>query len=303
MRTNKNLHKAKKAKCDEFYTLYKTIEDELQYYTESLKGKIIYSNCDDYRFSNFKHYFVQNFERLQLKMYICTNYTNNGNGSYVYIFDGKNESIERLKGLGAYDSDECIDYIKQADVIVTNPPFSKYRHYIQFLIDYNKDFILLSSVNSICYKDIFVKYVTGKINIGYNFNKSTKFYRDRSLRTAKYVNIGWQTNLPYDDTTKKHLIPHKKYNSVDYPHYDNVNAINVDKTADIPVDYDGYMGVPVTALTYIDRNVYDVICVMAGFEIDADILQQIGYIDTGHNYKCAINDKEKYYRIIIKIKR
>lgn len=164
MSNNNNLHTAKKQKNDEFYTQLSDIEKELQYYTEHLENKIIYCNCDDYSISNFVKYFKDNFNTLKLARIIATN-KDNGTGAYKYDYNGTEEKITPLNGNGDFRSDECIEFLKEADVIVTNPPFSLFREYVKQLMEYEKKFLILSNNNAITFKDFFPYIKNNKVGL------------------------------------------------------------------------------------------------------------------------------------------
>lgn len=238
MTNNTNLHKAKQAKNDEFYTLLPDIEKELSHYVQYLKGKVIYCNADSEE-SNFWKYFTSIFQTLQIKKVIATSYNSAGNGEMVE-YDGKQVIKKSLVGNGSFDSQECKAILEQSDIIITNPPFSLFRHYIDTIKD--KDFLVIGSINSAAYKDIFQLIKSGKVRIGYNV-------------PSKYTGVNgeqkgircccWFTTLP---VVKPELVLTKKYNATDYSVYDNYPAININKYTDIPNDYKGAMGVPVTFL-------------------------------------------------------
>ena len=269
MQNNNKLRTAKTAKNDEFYTLMEDIEKELRFYTESFEGKVVYCNCDDYRQSNFYKYFYYNFHYLKLKKLICTGYKADGNGLYA-IYDGKIELNGKLNGDGDFRSEECIEYLKECDVVVTNPPFSLFRQYVKQLMDYGKKFIIIGNNNAITYKEIFPYIKDNKMWLGINSNKTMEFiipmsYEkwDRIEGNRKYCKgpaISWFTNVPYV-YERKPLILTKSYyvNPSAYPKFDNFDAINVDKVADIPMDYDGVMGVPITFLKNYYPNQFSII--------------------------------------------
>lgn len=286
---NRNLHQAKSAKKDEFYTQLPDIERELKHYKQHFKGKVVYCNCDDPRVSNFFHYFSFNFEKLRLKKLIATCYKNqdmelfsrNDSEQAIYLeYEGdKNKNnepdpeeigIKHLKGDGDFRSDECIELLKQADIVVTNPPFSLFREYVAQLIEDNKKFIIIGSYNAITYKEIFPLIKDNKLWLGYTHPE--KFivpddYEQREFRSWRDENgvnwrsLGnacWFTNL---DISKRHeaLILYKTYNPDEFPAYDNYNAIEVSKTKDIPADYDGAMGVPITFLDKHNPEQFEII--------------------------------------------
>lgn len=247
---NANLTNAKKAKNDEFYTLLKEVEKEVSQY--DLKGKVIYCNCDDYRYSNFVKYFKDNFEELKIKKLIATNY-DTGEGAFVYEYDGVNELVQELNGNGDFRSPECIAYLQEADIVCTNPPFSLFREYVKQLMDYGKKFLIIGNNNAITYKDIFPYIKDGKIKIGYKKmgamefqlpSTSTTFKREEN--GVKYCSLGcicWFTNLE----THKADNPIKlveKYDPKKHLPYDNYCAINVDKVVNIPYDSEIIIEIP-----------------------------------------------------------
>ena len=305
MAKNENLHKAKDAKKDEFYTQYEDIQNELNHYEEHFKGRTVLCNCDDPFESNFCKFFLRNFNYLGLKRLICTSYgTSPVVGQQLSLFDDENEPVSRghgyvidikevpmangrgvsdedidallksrkrgvkkLKGDGDFRSDECIEYLKQADIVVTNPPFSLFREYIARLVAYQKNFLIIGNVNAITYKEIFPLIKDNRLWLGASIHSGDrKFYvpDDYPLHAAgcgidkngrKYIRVKgvrWFTNLDYAARHDK-LVLYKKYygNEDEYPHYANYDAINVNKVADIPCDYFEEIGVPIT---YLDKH-------------------------------------------------
>ena len=249
--SNTNLRTAKKSKNDEFYTQYTDIEKEMRYYKDFFKGKVVYCNCDDYQESNFYKYFYYNFHYLKLKKLICTGYKADGNGLYA-IYDGVTEVTGKLNGDGDFRSEECIEYLKQADVVVTNPPFSLFRQYVKQLMDYNKKFIIIGNQNAITYKEIFPYIKNNQLWLGMSMNGSNRWFvapdsyevkenaagykLDEKGRKMFFVNgVTWFTNIENKRRNEK-LDLYKRYSFEDYPKYDNFLGFNVDKVADIPVD-------------------------------------------------------------------
>lgn len=285
---NKNLHKAKDNKKDEFYTQLSDIERELKYYKHHFKDKVVYCNCDDPRVSNFFHYFSYNFEKLGLKKLIATcyknqsmdlfsqndseqaiylEYTGDKNGNFVP--DPNEIGIKHLKGDGDFRSKESIDLLTQADIVVTNPPFSLFREYVAQLIEHDKKFVIVGHQNAITYKEIFKLIKENKLWLGYGFKGGAghfinEHYEDYATATdrkegmIRVSGVHWFTNL---EINKRHedLILYKNYTSDEYPTYENFNAINVNKTKDIPVDYSGFMGVPITFLDKYNPDQFDII--------------------------------------------
>ena len=305
---NENLHKAKDAKKDEFYTQLYDIERELRHYKNHFKDKVIYCNCDDPRVSNFFHYFSYNFEKLELKKLITTCYKNqdmnlfsqNNSEQAIYLEytgdkngnrvpDPEEIGIKYLKGDGDFRSKEAIELLKQADIVVTNPPFSLFREYVAQLIEYDKKFLIIGNQNAIHYKEVLKLIMENKIWLGYNNNAKTFGKPDGSTQTLG--NTGWFTNLEIE---KRHedLILYKKYTPEAYPKYDNYNAINVDKIADIPCDYSGAMGVPDTIIHKYNPDQFEILCSsrynIYGFDKPNDV---------------TLNGKQLYSRIVIKNRR
>ena len=309
MANNSNLKTANKAKQDEFYTQLTDIEKELRHYKDHFKGKIVFCNCDDPFESNFFKYFAMNFNFLGLKKLIATCYDGspiagdelplfeveetqtekkaykieitevtdeNGDGAVdladveLLIRNHKN-TLTVLNGNGDFRSEECIELLKQADIVVTNPPFSLFREYVAQLIEYKKQFVILGPQNSITYKEIFaylknnqmwlshsLSYIAFKVPTHYE-EKSTRFWIDENnQKWRSFGNICWFTNL---DIAKRHeyLDLYKRYKAEEYPNYENYNAINVDKVTDIPYDYDGVMGVPITFLDKYNPEQFKII--------------------------------------------
>lgn len=324
--TNKYLQKAKSAKNDEFYTILSDIERELRHYKRHFKDKVVFCNCDDPRVSNFFHYFSYNFEKLGLKKLITTCYKNQnpelfsqhdtekaiyleyeGDKNQNNIPDPEEIGIKHLKGNGDFRSKECIALLKQADIVVTNPPFSLFREYVAQLIDYDKKFLIVGTWNAISYKEIFKLIKEDKVWIGINSNRNfsgfivPKHYPlhgtearidENGNRIVSSNNTCWFTNL---DNAKRHeeLILYKTYNETEYPKYDNYDAINVNKTQDIPIDYYGFMGVPITFMDKYNPDQFEIL------GIDRVLVEEI----SGKVSRFRINDKEIYARIVIKSKK
>lgn len=318
---NENLQAARKAKKDEFYTQLADIESELKHYKEHFQGKTVLCNCDDPRVSNFFHYFSYNFERLGLKKLITTCYKNqnrdlfsqNDSEQAIYLeYYGDKDGdrvpnpeeigVKRLKGDGDFRSAECIELLKQADIVVTNPPFSLFREYVAQLMEYKKKFLIIGNVNAITYKETFKLIKENQLWMGASIHSGDREFGipdDYPLNAAscridengkKYIRVKgvrWFTNLDYPER-HENLILYKNYNPDDYPKYDNYDAINVDKTADIPMDYDGAMGVPITFLDKYNPEQFEIIRFRKGND-DKDL---------------SINGKYPYFRILIrKIKK
>ena len=285
---NKNLHKAKDSKKDEFYTQLADIERELKHYKDHFKGKVVYCNCDDPRVSNFFHYFSYNFEQLGLKKLIATCYKNQqidlfsqhdaeqaicleyvGDKNGNFKPDEEEIGIKPLKGDGDFRSEESIALLKQADIVVTNPPFSLFRDYVAQLMQYDKKFLIIGHQNALTYREIFRLVKENKLWLGYGFKGgATHFINahyedyaaagDHKEGMIRVSGVVWYTNL---DISKRHedLVLYKKYTPEEYPKYDNYDAINVDKTKDIPADYEGYIGVPITFMDKYNPEQFEII--------------------------------------------
>lgn len=284
---NKNLNAAKEAKKDEFYTQLEDINNELRHYKEHFRGKTVLCNCDDPRVSNFFTYFAYNFEFLGLKRLITTCYKNQDMDLFsqnkceqaIYlIYDGdKNGNnipdpneigIHPLKGDGDFRSKECIELLKQADIVVTNPPFSLFREYVAQLMEFDKKFLIIGHQNAIHYKEIFPLIKENKVWLGYGFKGGATHFISQyeDIATAgnhkegmiRVSGVQWFTNL---EIKKRHedIILYRNYFPEQYPHYDNFDAIDVGKTDDIPCDYDGIMGVPDTFLEKFNPDQFEII--------------------------------------------
>lgn len=281
---NKQLTGAKKAKKDEFYTQLADIEVELKHYREHFKGKTVLCNCDDPRKSQFFYYFVLNFHLLGLKKLITTCYKNqnpdlcseNISEQAVYlVYEGEDIGIppkpsiaglvRPLEGDGDFRSKECIAFLEEADIVVTNPPFSLFREYVAQLIKYDKKFIIIGNINAVTYKEIFPLIQRDQVWLGPSIHSGDREFEipssypleaagsrtdDEGRRYIRVKGVRWFTNLDFPQRHEE-LTLYKKYSPEGYPHYDNYDAINVDKTTDIPCDYDGVMGVPIT---YLDKH-------------------------------------------------
>lgn len=260
--SSQNLHNARSNKYDEFYTQRKDVENELVHYAKHFKNKVIYCNCDNPAKSQFWKFFVDMFEPYGIKKVMATYYEPDGQ-SYLYEYSGESTTKTLLQGDGDFRTADCIEILKRADIVVTNPPFSLFRQYIMQLMEYDKKFIVMGNINAITYKDFFSLLKSDKVWIGFLFNKSLDFILPDSceLKGASYVDgngckfgrvrgISFYTNLEIDKHNTFLPSTNKMYygNESEYSKYDNYNAINVDKVVDIPDDYYGVMGVPVTFL-------------------------------------------------------
>ena len=334
-----DLAAAQRAKQDEFYTQFDDIAKELKYYRQHFKGKVVLCNCDDPYESNFFKYFALNFNVLGLKKLIATCYNGspiagdelpllfeidenepkkiaykveitevadyNGDGAVnladvQYLIQNDKNVLSLLKGNGDFRSEECVELLKEADIVVTNPPFSLFREYVAQLIKYDKLFLIIGNQNAISYKECFKLIKENKMWLGVSIHSGDREFmipptyevRSKSLRIdekgnryVRVVGVRWFTNM---DNPQRHeeLVLYKRYTPEEYPKYDNYDAINVNATGDIPVDYDGAMGVP---LTFMDKY-------------NPDQFEIIKFRKGGDEKDLTINGKSPYFRILIRKK-
>jgi hypothetical protein len=326
---NRSMRAAKASKQDEFYTQLSDIEKELRHYTADFKGKVVLCNCDDPRVSKFFHYFTFNFAKLGLKKLITTCYKNqqadlfskndSERGIYLEYSGDKNRNrvpdpseigIRELKGDGDFRSDECVELLRQSDIVVTNPPFSLFREYVVQLVEMNKKFLVIANHNAITYKEVFRLIKHNKIWLGYthpvNFIvpdhyelREVRSWRDADGTNWRSMgNACWFTNL---DTEKRHEeIPlYTTYSSKDFPEYDNYKAIEVSRFKEIPRDYDGVMGVPLTFLERYNPEQFEI--VGSDYEVKDGLLPELvkanwtGKIDRGY-----LKRKRLYARLLVR---
>lgn len=252
MSKNNNLHAAKTAKNDEFYTTFSSINEEINTnehgYRPFFKDQVVYCNCDDPEESNFWKFFKAVFKAYRIKKLISTHYTQDGSSSYKLEYDGERVVKTELEGNGDFRSPECVELLKESDIVVTNPPFSLFRDFIGLLMEYNKKFAIIGNMNAITYKEVFPLIKENKIWLGYS---QPKIFIQPDGSEKKFGNILWYTNL---DIPKRHepmLLGWKFEKGREmgiYQKYDNYDAYNVDKVCQIPRDYNGVLGVPITFL-------------------------------------------------------
>jgi len=316
--SNKNMHTAKRAKNDEFYTQMPDIERELIHYREHFRDKVVYCNCDDPRSSEFFKYFAIYFNVLGLRKLITTNYKPNEQASKIeitavedltgdgrigledveYLLEHDEDSLVLLEGDGDFRSEECVALLEEADIIITNPPFSLFREYVPQLIEYDKRFLIVGSINAITYKEIFPLLKENRMWLGVNANKTMEFRLPDSYlkwskvdvegnKYGKVPGITWYTNLEHG-RREEELLLYKRYTPEEYPQYDNYDAINVNRTADIPYDYFDIMGVPITFFTKYNPEQFEIVGQMATTKV------------TGFNFGYPyIGGKKKYARVLI----
>lgn len=352
---NAGLRNANRAKNDEFYTQLSDIEKELKHYKDQFKGKVVYCNADDPFESNFFKYFASNFNALGLKKLIATSYAGSPVvGGQVSLFDieglkmvKKKEPMKieinevrdnnkdgavnlsdvewllkndkniatPLKEKGDFRSNESIKILKEADIVVTNPPFSLFREFVGQLEKYDKKFLIIGNINAITYKDIFRLLKEGKLWLGASIHSGDREFRvpdNYSLNAAgyrvdkngnKYIRVKgvrWYTNLDYKERHDD-LILYKKYNKEEYSKYDNYDAINVDQVKEIPIDYSGTMGVPITFVDKYNPDQFEILGMAssAGYNKQIVGIPFLGKKDA----RPLINGKNIYARIFIKHKK
>lgn len=333
---NTNLQNAKNAKDDEFYTRYEDIENEVMRYKKHFNNKIVLCNCDDPFESNFCKFFLKNFNILNLKRLICTTYYSskiaskeleifkndkktskkigfvldvtkfsdvNGliSDEIIHDFLEKSNCIKRLNGDGDFQSNECVEYLKLSDIIVTNPPFSLFREFVSIITKFNKKFLIIGNQNALTYKEIFPLIKNDKVWTGFQFGemkfrvpksskpRTTRYWVDESGQKWRSLgNAMWLTNL---DNERRHrqIVLTKKYSPKEYPKYDNYDAINVKTINDIPYDFYGIMGVPITIINRYNSNQFEIVGeANHGSDSEYDL------------FKPILNGKELYKKILIR---
>ena len=341
----KDLAQAKDAKKDEFYTQLDDIAKELKYYKPYFKDKVVFCNCDDPYESNFFKYFALNFNQLGLRKLIATCYNGspvlgnellldfgdsvddpkkiaykveisevtdvNGDGAInladiQYLMQNDKNVISVLKGNGDFRSPECVELLKQADIVVTNPPFSLFREYVAQLVEYDKKFLIIGNVNAISYKESFKWIRENKMWLGQSIHSGDREFRvpdnyplrasgqridENGIKYIRVKGVRWFTNMDYPQR-HENLILYKHYTPEEYPKYDNYDAINVNVTNDIPMDYEGVMGVPITFLDKYNPDQFEIIGAMTTTKVDE--------YNFGYPY---INGVKLYARILIRKKK
>lgn len=331
---NSNLHSARSGKKDEFYTQQTDIEKEIKHYKVHFKDKVVFCNCDDPRVSNFFNYFSYSFEYLGLKKLVTTCYKsqnsdlfsegNSEKAIYLEYTGDKNGDrvpnpeeigIHKLKGDGDFRSQESIDLLTQADIIVTNPPFSLFREYVAQLIEHNKKFVIIGNLNALTYKDIFKLIKDNKIWFGHSIHSGDREFRvpehyplnaassridEKGNKFIRVKGVRWFTNLDYNERHQD-LDLFKKYNVAEYPKYDNYDAINVDITKHIPMDYSGVMGVPITFIDKYNPDQFEILgmSASAGYNKDVVGIPFLGDKDA----RPLLSGQNTYARIFIKNKK
>ena len=293
---NTNLCNARKAKNDEFYTRYEDIEIEVMEYKEQFQDKIVYLPCDSLK-SEFWSFFINNFQSFGLKKLIATHYEKDGQSYKVWTNDGDNIIQEDLMGDGDFRSPECIEILKECDIVCTNPPFSLFREFVDTIMSHNKLYLIIGNQNSIIYKGIFPLIKDNKLRTGHNMVKEFD-QPDGSIK--KFGNVCWFTNLTTNKRNEEMVLT-KNYNLIDYPKYENYEAIEVNRLVNIPKDYDGVMGVPITFIDKYNPEQFEIL----GHTSSSDKSPEVEALrtDPNHRNRGLINGKEKYDRILIRRKK
>ena len=289
MTNNQRFNKIRWINNNEFYTQLSDIEEELIHYHKYFQDKVVYCNCDDHQTSNFVKYFKSNFNSLGLKKLISTNYVDRQsdlfNGHKIprpvrFEYDGLKTCVEPLTGDGDFRSGESIELLRRSDIVVTNPPFSLFREYLDQLIEHQKQFLIIGPLTSLTYIELFNLIKVGKFCLGYKPWSKTMVF-DIPHKKQKDIGAIWLTTLD-PNRDQKEIVLTKKYTPGEYPYYDNYNAINVNKTCDIPMDYTGLMGVPISFFDKYNQNQFELI----------DLKE-----------RPRINKRILFYRVIVKNKR
>lgn len=310
MAKNQSLGKAKAQKEDEFYTQIDDVSEELKHYKNHFKDKVVFCNCDDPTWSAFWRYFHLQFDNLGLKKLISTHYDREEPTYKMEYFGGNDADTEAgiktpLEGNGDFRNAECIELLKEADIVVTNPPFSLFRDYVAQLVEYKKSFLIIGNQNAITYKEIFPLLKNNDIWLGFKNGdmafkvpdyfepRATRYWQDETGQKWRSMgNICWFTNLDHNKRHEK-IILWKEYSAEDFPKYDNYDAINVNKVAEIPKDYDGIMGVPITFMSSYNPEQFKI----EGCSYSYGIPE--GW-DIKTNMQPSVNGKGVYKRILIR---
>ena len=348
---NETLRNAQVAKKDEFYTQLVDIEKELKYYKQHFQGKVVLCNCDDPYESNFFKYFALNFNALGLKKLIATCYNGspiagdelpllfeieekepkkiaykveitevsdyNGDGAInltdvQYLIQNDKNVLSLLKGNGSFDSPECIELLKEADIVVTNPPFSHFREFLALLDKYHKLFLIIGNVNALSYKESFALIKAGKMWLGASIHSGDREFRvpdnyplnaagqridENGIKYIRVKGVRWFTNMDYPQRHEE-LVLYKTYAPDIYPNYENYDAINIDVTTDIPKDYDGIMGVPITFMDKYSPDQFEIVALGIVGSCEFSNQRKMEILDKSGNPtgKFTINAKGTLYK-------
>ena len=279
--SHNHLSKAKRAKNDEYYTCRVDVDEELTHYTSSFSGKVVFCNCDD-EGSAFRDYFVENFHTLGLQGLYCS-----GIAGELFEYDGNKTTVSRIDG--DFRSSDSKAIMRQSDIIATNMPFSLSRMFFSQMLEHGKDFIVIANKNAVSYKEIFPAIKEGVVRLGFT---TPDFFQTPSGELANFSGLSrWFTTLPTLEKSYPNFTA--SINDSDYQHFDLYPAMNVDKTSEIPTDYDGLLGVPITALDKLNPEQYELV----------DLIARYAVIDHSYDVRgrqlTEINGKPRYSRIII----
>lgn len=290
MKKNNNLHAARKAKDDEFYTRLFDIETEMKHYWKHFVGKTVYLNCDNHEVSQFWLYFKLSVDFLGIKKLIATGFNEGGQG-FKAVIEGGVETISQLEGDGDFRSAECVELLKESDIVVTNPPFSLFREFVGLLMEHGKQFLVIGNMNAITYKEVFKHIQSDALWLGMSPRSMTFITPDGEVD----VNACWFTNLTHRKR-QSDLVLHRQFGewAQEYPRYDNYDAIEVSRVCNIPVDYEGVMGVPITFLEHYNPEQFEILDLNPHFfcQVDAGLPKP-------KQLKLA-GQKDPYARIIIR---
>jgi len=337
---NRSIDAARATKQDEFYTQLSDIEKEVKHYTVHFKGKTVLCNCDDPKVSKFFHYFAHNFERLKLKKLITTCYKNrdpnvfskNDSKRGVYlVYEGerngnrvptaKQIGIHDMEGDGDFRSEECIALLQQADIVVTNPPFSLFREYLAQLFEYERKFLIIGNQNAITYKEVFKLIQDDKIWLGASIHSGDREFGvpahyplraagsrvdEKGRKFIRVKGVRWFTNLDYDERHAD-LALYASYSPEKYPTYANFDAIEVAKTKEIPAEYDGLMGVPITFLDWYNPDQFEILGSNLTLGVPmSQVAKKGSYLQGGPSFYIDNGDgsyRRQYTRVVIKHRR
>ena len=310
MSTNVYLNAAKAAKNDEFYTRYEDVSNEVSRYAEQFSGKSVYCNCDDPKHSNFWNYFRDHFEEFRLRALMATHCVPEEEETYLTIYDGAGESRIRIRSDGQFSagdfrSRDCLCFLDKADIICTNEPFSLFRPYIQQLIRHQKQFLIIGNMNAITYKEVFPLIKGNRMWLGYT---QPKQFLQPDGTAKQFGNVVWYTNMDVQNRRDglwhtdgrldpEKMIAHYRGNEAEYPPYDNYRAIEVGRIRNIPYDYDGAMGVPITILFSYSPKEFQI---LGADEAEGTGFSSGLFIGGGGRRQCYVNGKHVYKRIFIR---
>lgn len=321
---NGNLSRAKSVRNDEFYTRYEDIEKEIEYLENyHFKDKIVLMNCDNPEVSQFWRFFKTNFKQLKLRKIVATHYDLDNNAYKLEGFLNEYGIFTTIKteleGNGDFRSSEVIDVLKECDLVVTNPPFSLFKEYMAQLVEYDKKFLVIGNMNAVTHKEVFPLLRDGKMWLGNtrprqfyvpkSFNNKSVSINEDGEKVASLGNVCWFTNMGKGEKHKEIALI-SEYNKEAYPKYDNYDAIEVSRVKDIPCNYYGVMGVPITFLEKYNPNQFEILTIACGnsWSNYKDDLKKLGFNpEIKHkggsgSGSAIVSGKVKYVRLLIKRK-